>query len=107
MRRGEVWWAQLAAPLRRRPVLLLSRDIAYKVRTSITVAPVTRTVRGIPVEIALGPEDGMPESCVVNVDNTMTVPKSALTSRITTLTGEKMAAVSKAIVFAVDLAVQN
>lgn len=47
----------------------------------------------------------MPESCVVNLDNVVTVRKSALTSRITTLTAEKMLAVSKAVVFALDLTV--
>ena len=43
MHRGEVWWAELPLPAGRRPVLLLSRDAAYKVRTSLTVAMVTRT----------------------------------------------------------------
>jgi hypothetical protein len=43
MRRGEVWWAQLPSPAGRRPVVLLSRDTAYRVRSAVTVAPVTRT----------------------------------------------------------------
>ncbi len=103
MRRGEVWWAKLPQPAGRRPVLLLSRDAAYNVRTSVTVAPVTRTIRGIPVEVLLGQEDGMPAKCVVNLDDIITVPRSRLTERITVLASEKMTAVARAIIFALDL----
>ena len=103
MRRGEVWWAELPSPIGRRPVLLLSRDAAYSVRTSVTVTVITRTIRNIPVEVLLGQEDGMPIECVVNLDNILTMPKSRLTERITTLSAEKMTAVVKAIVFALDL----
>jgi len=102
VRRGEVWWAQLPQPISRRPVLLLSRDAAYSVRTSVTVAIITRTIRNIPVEVLLGQEDGMPTDCVVNLDDILTLPKSRLTERITTLSPEKMTAVAKAIVFALD-----
>jgi len=78
MHRGEVWWANLPPPIGRRPVLLLSRDVAYQVRTSITVSVITRTIRHIPVEVPLSVEDGMPEKCVVNLDDIMTIPKSLL-----------------------------
>ncbi len=103
MRRGEIWWAELTLPIGRRPALLLSRDSAYRVRTSVTVAMVTRTIRGIPVEVLLGPEDGMPAGCAVNLDNILTIPKSRLRQRITTLPSTKMTAVAKAIIFALDL----
>ena len=105
MRRGEVWWAELPPPIGRRPVVLLSRDAAYRVRTSVTVGMVTRTIRGIPVEVPLGMEDGMPEKCVVNLDDILTIPKLRLVERITTLSPEKMTAVAKAIIFALDLKV--
>ena len=103
MRRGEVWWAELPPPVGRRPVLLLSRDAAYSVRTSVTVAIITRTIRNIPTEVYLEQEDGMPAECVVNLDDILTITKSRLTERITTLYPEKMIAVSKAINFALDL----
>ena len=103
MRRGEVWWAELPLPIGRRPVLLLSRDTAYSVRTSVAVGLVTRTIRNIPVEVPLGEEDGMPTRCVVNLDDILTIPKSRLTERIASLSSEKMTKVTKAIVFALDL----
>ncbi|MBN1693753.1 MAG: type II toxin-antitoxin system PemK/MazF family toxin [Dehalococcoidales bacterium] len=103
MRRGEIRWAELPTPVGRRPVLLLSRESAYNIRTSVTVAVITRTIRKIPVEVPLGEEDGMPVKCVVNLDNILTIPKNRLGECITVLSPEKMAAVIKAIVFALDL----
>ena len=105
MRRGEVWWAELPLPIGRRPVVLLSRDVAYRVRTSITVAIVTRVARNIPVEVPLGPEDGMPQQCVANLDDILTIPKARLTGRITVLSPQKVTAVARAVVFALDLKV--
>jgi mRNA interferase MazF len=84
-------------------VLLLSRNAAYAVRTSVTVAVVTRIIRGIPTEVPLGPEDGMTTKCVVNLDDILTIPKFRLDERIAALSPAKLAAVAKAIVFALDL----
>ena len=103
MQRGEVWWAELEPPSGRRPVLLLTRNSAYRLRTSVTIATITRTIRSIAVEVPLGPEDGMPSKCVVNLDDINTISKSMLTERVTMLSLEKLAAVTKAIVFALDL----
>ena len=103
MRKGEVWWADLPSPIGKRPVLLLSRDDAYAVRTSVTVAPLTTTIRKIPVEIPLLPKEGVPKACVVNCDRLMTINKSLLLTRITNLSDAKLAAVDQAISFALDL----
>jgi mRNA interferase MazF len=103
VRRGEVWWAELPQPSGRRPVLLLSRDSAYRVRTSVTVGVITRTVRNIPVEVQLDTNDGIPQKCVVNLDGILTIPKTRLVERITILSHEKMISVVKAISFALDL----
>lgn len=103
MRRGEVWWARLPKPAGRRPVLLLSRESAYAVRTAITVAPLTQTIRDIPVEVSLGPDEGLPRRCVVNLDDLATIPKTLLEARIATLSHDTMRAVGNAIRFALDL----
>jgi mRNA interferase MazF len=103
VRRGEVWWADLPSPSGRRPVVLLSRDSAYKVRTAVTVGVITRTIRNIPVEVPLDINDGMPQKCVVNLDEILTIPKSRLAERITTLSHEKMTSIVKAVSFALDL----
>jgi mRNA-degrading endonuclease toxin of MazEF toxin-antitoxin module len=103
MRRGEVWWAELAPPVGRRSVVLLSRDSAYRVRKSVTVGVITRTVRNIPVEVPLDVNDGMPQDCVVNLDDILTIPKDRLVERITILSSQKMAAIARAVIFALDL----
>lgn len=103
MLRGEVWWAELPAPAGPRPVVLLSRDKAIQVRLLVTVAQVSRTVRGIPTEVALGREDGMPKACVVNADVLLTIPKSMLTRRVCALGPEKLKAVGEAVRFALAL----
>ena len=103
MQRGDVWWCELPPPVGRRPLLLLSRDSAYRIRTSVTVAVITRTIRNIPVEVPLTEQDGMPAVCAVNLDNIITIPKSLLTERITKLSTAKMTEVAKAISFALDL----
>ena len=103
MRRGEVWWANLPPPAGTRPVLLLSRDAAYAVRSLVTVAPITTKVRDIPSEVPLGPEDGLPRRCVVNVDSITTVPKDSLTSRLAVLRITKLVAVNTAIKYALGL----
>jgi mRNA interferase MazF len=100
VRRGEIWWADLPAPLGRRPAILVSRDRAIAVRASVTVVPITGRARGIPVEVALGPEDGLPRACVANADNLMTVGKPRLLRRIGPLAPDKLRAVEDAIRFA-------
>jgi mRNA interferase MazF len=103
VKRGEIWWAELPRPAGRRPVILLSRDEAYEVRRLVTVAPVTTRVRGIPVEVPLGPKDGMPRECVVNLDTVTSIPKDALKERLTILSRAKMTAVERALRFALGL----
>ena len=41
MRRGEIWWADLAAPVGSRPVVLLSRNAAYNFREFVTISTVS------------------------------------------------------------------
>jgi mRNA interferase MazF len=84
-------------------VVLLSRDEAYAVRNQVTVAPVTTRIRQIPVEVALGPEDGLPKPCVVNLDSLVTVPMSWLKQRVALLRPEKIMDVDAAIRFALGL----
>ncbi|MEO6990804.1 MAG: type II toxin-antitoxin system PemK/MazF family toxin [Candidatus Baltobacteraceae bacterium] len=103
MRRGELWWAELPSSSGRRPVVLLSRDEAYAVRSLVTVAPVTTRVRNIPSEVALGLDDGLPRACVANLDNIVTIPKTALRVRVGPLRLKQLAAVEMALRFALDL----
>jgi mRNA interferase MazF len=103
MRRGEVRWYTFQSPDRRRPVLILTRDSAIPYLHGITVAPITTTVRDIPTEVFLTPEDGLLTPCAANLDNIQTVPKHRLSSVISSLSPERMADVNRAIAFALGL----
>ncbi len=78
-RQGEVWWAETED--KRRPVLVVTRSEAVEVLTSLVVAPVTRTVREIPTELALGEPEGLPVECAASFDNLQRVRRAALTVR--------------------------
>lgn len=103
MQRGEVWWARLPQPAGRRPVVLVSRNQAIQVRQAVTVASVTSTIRNLPVEIKLGPPDGVPKRSVINVDVLNTIPKAWLESRIALLSPEKRESLNSALRFSLGL----
>ena len=103
MKRGEVWWVELAPPASRRPVLLLSRNEAYAVRELVIVAPLTTHIRGIPSEVSLGDEDGVPRACVVNLDTITTIAKASLREQLAVLSAEKSKAVEEALHFSLGL----
>ena len=98
-----MWWAQFPGLAGHRPAVLLSRNAAYAIRLSVTVALVTTRIRGIPVEVPLGLDDGLPMESVANLDDITTMPKSRLESRITTLSDEKIQAVEQALRIALGL----
>ena len=99
--RGEVWWGE-APDAKGRPYLVLTRDEAIPVLRTVVVAPVTRTVRGIPTEVALGPEEGLPTECVATMDNLLTFPKSMLVRRMGSLSPARRADPCRAIEAAFD-----
>ncbi len=84
-------------------MLLLSRNEAYAVRELVTVAPVTTRVRHIASEVSLGPEEGLPRPCVVNLDSITTIAKASLCEKLTSLTFEKLKEVEVALHFALGL----
>lgn len=103
MKRGEVRWYRFKPPDKRRPVLILTRDSAIPVLNSVTVAPITRTVRGIPTEVLLNEADGLPETCAANLDNVQTVPQENIGALIAQLKPARMAEAAAALIFALDL----
>ena len=80
MRQYELWWAQMPDPIGRRPVLLLSRNPAYEYLTRVIVVEITSTIRSIPVEVSLGPGEGLRHRSVANFDNVHLAAKQRLLS---------------------------
>jgi mRNA interferase MazF len=92
---GEVWWAE--AEDKRRPVLVVTRTEAVPVLSWILVAPVSRTVRGIPTEVPLGREHGLPVDCVAAFDNLQPIRRAFLTERVGELAGDERLAICRAL----------
>jgi mRNA interferase MazF len=96
VRRGEVRWAQ-HPDWPRRPALVLTRDEAIDRLNEVFVVLATTNIRGLPTEIELGMEDGMPRACVLNADHVASLPKGFLGDLIATLGSERLAEVCRAL----------
>jgi mRNA interferase MazF len=98
--RGEIWQFGFPKADRRRPVLALTRQEALAHLENVTVAPITRTIRGVPSEVLVGPESGLKESSAINLHNVATLPKAALRSFVRTVSPEVLLQVREALLFA-------
>lgn len=103
MKRGEIRWYAFKPPDKKRPVLILTRDSAISFLNQVTIAPITSTIRDIPSEVVLGPEDGMPAPCAANFDHIQTVSKNKVGGLLTTISARKMKEIGPAICFALGL----
>ncbi len=79
--RGEVWWAETPDE-KGRPFLVVSRDAANQVMARVLVAPVTTRVRGVPSELSLGGDEGLPRASAASFDNLRPFPKAMLVRRL-------------------------
>lgn len=103
MNRGDVRWFKFSRPDKKRPVLVLTRDSTLRFLAEVTIAPISSTIRGIPSEVLLTGEDGMPRDCAVNLDHIQTVSKAKIGALITRLGQMRMREVTISIRFALDL----
>lgn len=78
MKRGEIRWYTFSIPDKRRPVLILTRSHVIDRLNEIVVVPATRTIRGLPTEVVLTPEDGMPVACALNFDHVSTAQRARI-----------------------------
>ena len=97
--RGDVRLYQFAAPDKKRPVLVLTRDSAIAYLSTVTVAPVTSTIRDVPSEVVLSEEDGMKAPCAVNLHNTVSVSQNRLGRRVAQLSSLRMGEICAALRF--------
>lgn len=88
---------------KRRPVLVLTREVVLPHRAFVTVAPITSTIRGLATEVSVGPANGLDHDCVVSCDNIVTVPVRALERQIGFLLGRQEMELAEAIQAAFDL----
>ena len=97
--RGDVRLYQFAPPDKRRPVVVLTRDSAIAYLSTVTVAPITSAIRGVPSEVVLDEEDGMKASCAVNLHNAVTISQDRLGRRVAPLSFLRMGEICAALGF--------
>lgn len=99
LNRGAVHLCRFERPNKQRPVLILTRDALLGHLSTVTVAPITSTVRDVPSEVVLHLEDGMKGRCAVNLHNAVTISQDRLGRRVAALNNVRMQQVCKALRF--------
>jgi mRNA interferase MazF len=98
--RGEIWQFAFPRPDKQRPVLVLTRQDMIGRLSTVTVAPITKTVRGVPSEVTLGAAEGLKGPSAVNLHNVATVPAAGLRRFVGVVSEEALADVRAALLFA-------
>lgn len=98
--RGDIWLYTFRSPDKRRPVLVLTRPEVIGLLRTVTVAPITSTIRGAPSEVVVGIEEGLKAPSAANLDHVQTVEQRFLQHYVGTLSPEKMAKVCEALLVA-------
>jgi mRNA interferase MazF len=86
-----------------RPVLILTREVVRPHMTTVTVAPITTTIRGLSTEVPVSAANGVTQPSVVSCDNITTVPTDTLGAQVGVLLDDQEQALSDAIRAAFDL----
>jgi mRNA interferase MazF len=97
--RGDVRLYRFASPDKKRPVVVLTRNSAVGYLSTVTVAPITSTIRGVPSETVLDEDDGMKAPCAVNLHNAVTVSQERLGRRVAQLRSSRMEEICAALRF--------
>jgi mRNA interferase MazF len=97
--RGDIRLYQFAPPDKKRPAVVLTRNSAIAYLSTVTVAPITSTIRGVPSEVVLSEEDGMKTPCAVNLHNAVTVSQHRLGKRVAQLSSLRMNEICAALRF--------
>ncbi len=97
--RGDVRLYQFAPADKKRPVVVLTRDQSIEYLSTVTIAPVTSTIRGVPSEVVLDEKDGMKAPCAVNLYNLLTVPRQRIGRRVAQLKSHRMNEICAAVRF--------
>jgi mRNA interferase MazF len=105
--RGDIRLYHFAPPDKKRPVVVLTRDSAVPYLSTVTVAPITSTIRGVPSEVLLNEEDGMKTRCTVNLHNTVTISQDRLGKRVAQLSSLRMNEICAALRFSLGCDVNS
>ncbi len=96
--RGEIWIVDLD---KRRPAVVMHRDIAGQLLSAVLVAPVTTSVRDLPTFVRLGPVDGLDRDCAASLDNLTLASRTRFVARVGTVSRARMDELCAALAVAV------
>jgi mRNA interferase MazF len=99
--RGDIRLYRFAPPDKKRPVVVLTRESALAYLSTVTVAPITSTIRGVPSEVILDEADGMKKPCAVNLHNMVTVSQQRLGRRVARLSNVRLGEICAAARFSI------
>ncbi len=100
LERGEVRLYRFTSPDKPRPVVILTRTPSIHLMSTVIVASITSTIRGVPSEVMLDESDGMKKPCCVNLHNLHTIRQHQLGARVAVLSETRMNEICRALHFA-------
>jgi len=100
LKRGQIWMYTFKPPDERRPVLILTRPEVIGLLETVTVAPITSTIRGSPGEVVLDVEEGLKGRSAANLDHIQTVRQENLHTYVGSLAPGKSPEVCRALMIA-------
>jgi mRNA interferase MazF len=86
-----------------RPVVILTRELVRPHLNTVTIAPITKTIRGLSTEVLCGPANGLDDRCVVTCDHITTIPSDRLGRQIGRLLDDQESQLTRAVHAAFDL----
>lgn len=101
--RGSVWDAEIPA-VGTHPVVVVTRESAIPVLSSLLCARVTSAFHGHVAEVEVGQEEGLGHASAINCDNLFTLPKRVLVRQRGQLGPAKLAQLDRALTIALGLA---
>lgn len=84
-------------------MLILTREAVRPYLSTVTVAPITSTIRGLSTEVLVGAQNGIDQPSAIACDHVTTIPSHALGDQIGFLLDEQEQGLSASIRAAFDL----
>jgi len=79
--------------------VVLTRDTLIDRLSTVTIASIRSSIRGAVSEVVLDADDGMKNTCAVNLHNTASVPQQRLGRKVAQLSEERMSEICAALRF--------
>lgn len=107
MKRGELYRVRhpsAADPRRSRVFVVVARQALIDSRfSSVTCAPVYSAYHGLLSQVPVGVAEGLKHDSAIHCDELVSLPKTALTDYVGSLSSEKIDHLNRALLIALDL----